>query len=424
MDNKIEKVNNNYFSAAVQYLLVNQPFYGYLFIRMNKIMSKTLPALAGVSVKDNKINLYLHSELFETLGVLDQVKILQHELLHVVHNHMSRGKQYDQKMFNKAADLAINQLIPGFPDKLNVNGKDMEFFTLNNMRKWMPGVEIKELETAEYYYDIFEKNGGAEKWGNQAGKGKCSGKHADPGDPNAEPCDGSCGPGDLADDHEGWGDNGQDPTVAKEIVREAVNAAKQYHDKRAEGSGIGNLPAEVLRMIQKLNQSQVDWKRQLRSIVANSEEVFLIQTRQRRNRRFGFKTPGEKKECKLKIGVIMDVSGSTHCGQIHNIFVNELHGMQKQGAVIDVIQTDTEVHAVERFNPKKQFELKGGGGTDMNPGILRAKKEQPDIMICLTDGYIPEVNVNPGCMFVWCVIDNKEWVKPFGKKIDIESVAA
>lgn len=417
-DQKAITSSGQFYNAAVHYLLNHMPFYGYLYIKMNKIVSKNIP-IAGVNVSNNRINLYLNPDKFEQLDVMTQVRVLQHELLHVVHNHMARGKNFDHKMFNKAADLAINQLINGFPDSYVVDGKPAEFFTLNNMRKWMPGVDIKEYETAEYYYTLMQENGGSDKWGQKSCDGSGHSK-----DGSGEPCP-DC-KGELVDDHDGWGKDGsQDPTVAKEMVKDAINEAKRYYEKRSEqDSSIGKLPQEVLRMIEKLNANQVDWKRQLRGIIANSEEIIVETTRKRRNRRFGFKTPGDKKESLLKIGVIMDVSGSTHCGSILNAFVAELHAMQKQGAVIDVVQVDTEVHAIERFNPKKQFEIKGGGGTDMNPGIVACKKLSPDLIICLTDGYIPEVHVNPGCTFVWCVIENKEWVKPFGKKIDIDAVAA
>ena len=47
--------------------------------------------------------------------------------------------------------------------------------------------------------------------------------------------------------------------------------------------------------------------------------------------------------------------------------------------------------------------MKGGGGTDMRPGMEAFKKQGFEPVICITDGYIPDPGGDPGYHMIWCI---------------------
>ena len=74
--------------------------------------------------------------------------------------------------------------------------------------------------------------------------------------------------------------------------------------------------------------------------------------------------------------------------------MNELTHMHKTGHKITVVQCDTQVNSVEEFNPRKDWEIKGRGGTSFQPVIdhYNEKKGHYTALIYLTDceAYAPD----------------------------------
>jgi predicted metal-dependent peptidase len=72
--------------------------------------------------------------------------------------------------------------------------------------------------------------------------------------------------------------------------------------------------------------------------------------------------------------------------------MNELCHMHKTGHQITVVQCDTEINSVEIFNPKKDWDIKGRGGTSFQPVIDHYNEKDYTALIYLTDGeaYPPE----------------------------------
>lgn len=374
-------------------LLRAEPFFGYFLSRAKKVFTTSIPTCA-VTVREHVL-LLINPLFFNTLDLDMQTRILKHEVLHLMCEHLFRGKDYDPKLFNIAADVAINQLIAGMPDSMMIDGKECFFATLKNLQQSFPKANIQANQTSDYYYKFLVQE--QEK---QKGKGKG---------------DATSGMRSV-DDHGPWSDC-IDKSVAKEVVKELTNSAKNHAEKQAN---YGNLPADLLRIINALNKPQVNWKQQLHSFISNSEEILIELSRKRRNRRFGIFQPADKVYSKLKIALVLDTSGSTQ--SILEKFLAEMNGIHKQGAIIEVIQCDTEVHGKpEKYDPKRKFKMKGGGGTDMNPGIEAANALHPDAIICLTDGYIPPCDVKPRARFLWVVCANESFPVPFGKKVDIRA---
>ena len=112
----------------------------------------------------------------------------------------------------------------------------------------------------------------------------------------------------------------------------------------------------------------------------------------------------------MLVGV--DTSGSVSSEELVE-FMNELYHMHKTGNQITVAQFDTELTSVEDFNPKKNWNIKGRGGTCFQPVTdhYNDPKNKYSAFICLTDGEAPNPDNCP---------QNALWVHSSRSKINKE----
>lgn len=386
----------NILETAMMHLLRSEPFFASMLLKMNKEFSDRVPT-AGVYVKD-RIYLVINPEFFGSLTLAEQIAVLKHEVLHCVNDHFSRYKQNDKKVFNIAADIAINQCIKNIPQTFMVKGEKARSATIENYKEAYPN--LKPKESAEYYYKEIYKN--AKKITMKIG----ADGEPEFSDENGKPID----------DHEIWEEGYESEELVKQVLAQTVNNAVE--DAKRHPFGMGSIPGEVLIAIDKLNRSLLDWKGILRKFVANSSEVFKTQTRTKRNRRFGLVYPGDKTECNTNISAIIDTSGSMSSEQLAEIN-GEMMALVNNSVDVTLIQCDAMVHGVEKFTKRTDVKFRGGGGTSMLPGFNEAKKHTPDAIICFTDGYIPNDVSNPKVPVLWVVTGNKDFKWEFGRVIHI-----
>ena len=117
------------------------PWFAVPLQRMYTKINKSVPT-AGVTVdKHYNVILIVNPDYAESLPVKQLSGVLAHEILHVVLNHIIRGKSFENKgKFNAAADIALNQYIE--KDYLPENALYPEIFNLP-----------KNL-TADQYYNL------------------------------------------------------------------------------------------------------------------------------------------------------------------------------------------------------------------------------------------------------------------------------
>ena len=89
--------------------------------------------------------------------------------------------------------------------------------------------------------------------------------------------------------------------------------------------------------------------------------------------------------------------------------MNELHHMHKTGHKITIAQCDTSLRSVVEFNPKKDWEIHGRGGTSFQPVIyhFNENKGAYTALVYLTDGeaYSPD-NCPKNTLWVLSSISN------------------
>jgi predicted metal-dependent peptidase len=93
---------------------------------------------------------------------------------------------------------------------------------------------------------------------------------------------------------------------------------------------------------------------------------------------------------KIKYGSVINVMLDTS-GSMNGYETKALEYCFRNDIAINLIQCDTEVHAVEKIKTMKELQkvrIKGGGGTVLQPGIDYMKEHFPLYgMMVLTDGY-------------------------------------
>ena len=357
-------VTSDNLAKAGKTLILKEPFYGLFLIGLNKTFRSDIPT-AGVSKNGIGVQLAVNPEFFDNLNELHRIGLLKHELLHISFGHLiMRDKFPNHKLFNIAADLEINQYIDNA--YLPEGGITMEMFK---------DLNLDARAGTTYYYEKLDE---ADK------DGQCQTLQS-----LLNQMD-----GDSQYDHKTWDEfeeltEAEKKLIQKQVEHQLKETAEQTEKRR------GNIPGELANLISRLRTIEppsFDWKGYLKRFVGNSSISYTKKLRRKYNKRY-IENPGLKIKFKNNILVGVDTSGSVSNKELKE-FMNELVHMHKTGHKITVAQCDTQINSVEEFNPRKDWEIKGRGGTDFQPVIdlFNKKKGVFTALIYLTDGeaYTPE----------------------------------
>lgn len=199
--------------------------------------------------------------------------------------------------------------------------------------------------------------------------------------------------GDSPYDHMTWDEFDQLSEADKKLVQKQIEHQLKEVAEQTE-KRCGSIPGELAELIQRLRYvepAKFDWKGYLRRFVGNSTVIYTKKLRRKYNKRYSA-NPGLKIKFKNHILVGIDTSGSVSSDELKE-FMNELVHMHKTGHKITIAQCDTQLNSVEEFNPKRDLEIKGRGGTSFQPVVDHFnEKGNYTALIYLTDGeaYNPE----------------------------------
>jgi predicted metal-dependent peptidase len=398
----VEKAND-LLESTIMELVFSQPFYANLIQNMRREFTVDIPTL-GVNVTE-QVNLYVNPYFFCSLGISERIDILKHECHHVINNHFVRFRDLEPKIFddedkkpflkkiedlqnssilNKSADAAINEYLPNLPKKVKLFDRDGNIITepsivlentgkeiqnnnnvkpveaslifVDDLKKQYPDMQNKQ--TMEYYYEFFKKQ-----------------KDELNLDIVAQYS--------LLDDHNIWHEGQLTEDEITNKVKEIVNKAVEQTD----GKKMGDLSDEILIAIEALNHIPKDWRQDIQRFSARCAEILIESTRKRRNRRFGIQYPGFKIYPRLSLIIGIDTSSSVSENELSQ-FHAEIVRLYNMGIDLTIIECDTKVGQVYKFNPKKSFKVSGRGGTKFKPIFEYIEKErlETDGLIYFTDG--------------------------------------
>lgn len=355
-------------------LLIDQPFFGTLAMRLKMIEDRSLkPATLNV---DGSVMRY-HPDFVKSLSNDVLKAAVGHEVMHCALDHVGstgRGINLNPKKWNYAADFVVN-------DILKKSG-----FTLGD--NWLHDPQYAGM-TAEQVYSLLPDI-------------------PDDGNGNGGPQD-QVVPGV------------QDPAMAqaqaadwKVATVQAANAAK----------AVGKLPQELERFIDQLMENKVDWKAELRRFIQQAaKNDYAWQRPNRKMLAAGYYLPGLYSETCGQIAIYVDESMSIGDEEL-TAFSGEILAIQQDLRPEKIVlgHFDTRVSKVEEFTPDDPFKLVryAGGGTDFRPPIQHAM-DMPTPPLCaivLTDLFGPFHEHPPEFPVIWVSINEQK--APWGETIHLE----
>jgi predicted metal-dependent peptidase len=493
-------------SSAVKVLFDSESnggdFYAHILLSMDRLFDVPGIGTAAVSIT-NKLNLFINSYFF-VQGLADERKdesgkvvvakldlskdsdrrllserraaVLQHEILHTIFHHLSRGRDFgNHQLANIAMDLVVNC-------NLNIN-------TLGKLMLHPTHYDLPVDKTVDWYYKNFpiddhpicqspkehdqqyqqgqgqgqqpqgkkgkkdKKKGDSPGDGedgdkDQQGKGKGKGKgeqgqgneqgeeegqgeaegEGDHDHSHEHSVDGNgkckvCGGLRPLDNHDIWDDEDDQhmsdamKEMRKSLINDAINRAAEAT------KNIGKLPNSIQEMIALAKKkAQIPWNRIARQFVSRIANGDMKTTKKKRSKRFGT-FPGLKIKPKIKLGVGPDVSGSISPKE-YEIFLNEIFAICKAtGCDVEVVEWDAGVQGIYKIKSGKKHEVTrtGCGGTDPSEAIkyFNDRRMKFDGVIFMTDGHIPTPSIRPrvACMWVVTADGNDQVLKDFKQRV-------
>ncbi len=362
-------------SRCIIKLLMKEPFYAHFLSGIIRVITDEIPT-AAVGFKSGKIALYVNENFFlkELKSFNERVAVIKHETLHILFKHLFRmqSKSYDNKLFNIAADLVVNQLIE--PWRLPESAVTLSTFS---------DLNLPPDKSVEWYYKKLKEQSS---------------------DDNTKKTISQVSEEISHSDHSKWGENkGASSNIIETELDRMIIQAKD----RTPLKDYGSIPLGIKKMINVIiekRKPQIDWKRALRLFSTSSRKTRVYYTMKRISKRYGTR-PGIKIKRYQRLAVAIDTSGSIKEDDFV-IFFSEIHSIWKQGAEIEVIECDAEVQRKYSYRGKLPKFISGGGGTLFDPvfSYLKSNRfEKYDGCIYLTDGYAPEAKIKPPCSLFWCI---------------------
>lgn len=347
-------------------------FFTTLAFSLRHIFSEQVKTAAT-----NGTQVLYNPEFFMSLSHDERIFLMLHEAMHCAYLHMERGKSYNQRKFNIAADHVINL-------QLKERGFKMPSMGLADD-------QYKGMSTEEVYKLLPEGEGNPDA-------GDIPGFGAD------------LQPSDIP--------GSQLESDIQDILVRASLQSKMSNDTP------GTIPGEIQIFLDRLLDPKLPWNRILQKYLHsyNKNDYSF----RKPNKRFFPRhyLPRLHSESLMNIAVAVDTSGSVSDAEF-NRFVSETHSILRmmKPEKITIIQFDTElksVNDVRNVNDLMKVQFTGRGGTEVGPVINWINENKPQLTLIFTDGYFHFREETTARDIVWLIHDNDDFTAPYGKVIKYE----
>lgn len=292
--------------------------------------------------------------------------------MHICFFHLTDEFKADNPYnMNIAEDVSINQLITGLPGGC---------VTLQSLSKIL-GKKLEPNRGSWYYYREIED---------------FAKKHPDK-------CMLGVGVGDFKqiDDHTMWP---SDISEAERKLYENQIKSKLKETEAFINKQAGHIPGELKEILEKIknNPPVFNWRNYLRRVVGDSISSDLQLTRMRPSKRLP-DARGTRLKRKPNICVVIDTSGSINMNNFSD-FMSEINHIYKTGVEITIVECDTKITKICKFDKKSKFEFVGRGGTDVTDAISYYK-EHKEFSSCVifTDGYLSKFTFSTYKNLIWII---------------------
>jgi len=381
-------------TALVQ-VLHSEPFSSEISMRTPKVQNWNVDTAYVASDKEANIHLGYNPDFMRSLPYAHKVGVIIHEILHIAFGHIAErapANKRDAKIFNIAADLAINSIIgeSRLPDFCLMPGRapKTDDPQLAALIKGFP-----KLESTDYYFNRLK----------QYAESKSSGDDADYelqiGNEN----------GETLDSHGGFGDV---PDEVKDILKNNAKEMLEAGVKNAQRSAKwGTIPSEIAATLEAMLKNELDWKAILRMFLGRTRSMDRYSTVKRINKRMPYAFPGVKRTTVANVLCAIDQSGSVGDDDVQR-FLAEAFAASKEGQ-LDVINFDMEMDEKSLQSVKNGQNFKWQrtrcGGTDFD--AVRRYVNDPkrrgkySAVLIMTDGYAPKMGAVVGTKVMWIITE-------------------
>ena len=378
-------------------LLWDEPFYSRILRSLNKVESAEIPT-AGVLCKDGDITMWWNREFLASLKPQKVKGLLKHECLHLVFKHTTERRKDPFLLWNYAADLAINSIIPRneLPDGGLIPGERLDRLTEED-KKEMKSDSIKYYEELSKLIERLPKNKTSEFYFEKLISNKDIKKHAE--------SSGDLGLSIGFDDHDGWDEMSNEE---REMLKEKLGQLLKDAVSESNAKGWGSISAEVAIRLNQMVSNEIKWEDILRRFCGFTRRDDRLSSNKRLNRKYPGIHPGTKKIYKPRIAVYVDESGSMSSSDLEK-FYGELNSLSTRTDFY-MYKFDAVVDDKEGFLWKKGKRLKiersMSGGTNFESVTKHAIKKKKDFdgYIIFTDGCAPKPSISHGLKRCWLVL--------------------
>jgi len=368
VDYKEQQIIDKLVTARIA-LLLKHPFFGNLATRLKLVNANDWCPTAGTDGR----HFFYNTKFIDSLTPREAEFLFGHEVLHNVFEHMMvRIGNRDPKLWNIAADYAVNQILKDSSIGEMPKGKKGE-------NKGFQDEKYKDWPAERIYDDLYK---------------------------NAKKIDISK-LGELMDDHQEWGkaESSQDkdkkkdkgkPSYSKEELKKIKDEIKEAMISAAQSTGSGNLPGAIQRMVQELTEPKMDWREIIQQqIMSTIKSDYTWMRPSRKSWHTSAILPGQANDQMIDICLALDASGSISDKQCKE-FLTEVKNIMDQykDFRIHLWSFDTEVFNPQVFTPDNADELLdykfgNGGGTEFecNWDWMKEQGIEPKKFIMFTDGW-------------------------------------
>lgn len=314
--------------------------------------------------------IFYNTDFFLSLSRKQRPTLVAHEAMHAALDHMELAKAHgispeDHQRFNRAADYVIN-------DFLVMAG----FEPLEN---WCHDVKYRGMNTLQVYRDL--QTDPPQQGGGEAG----------------EPMDDLRKPGES--------EPGLSESEVKQAVKSNITSAAVATQMKG-GQAAGSIPGDVQVFLDSLLKPKLPMAAHLRKFFTALDKSNY--SWQKLNRRFyPMLMPGLQGKKLGHIAFAFDMSSSVSDADIKR-YVTELMAVVRnlKPERISLVQFTCEIKSVHRIKTLRELaaiELRGRGGTCIEPLMEWAKVNKPTALCVFTDGEYSHPSFNPGCPIMWMI---------------------
>lgn len=418
-------------------LLSTMPFFGLLLMYLKFV---AVPGMKKISTNGKCI--YFSPDFLEKLYEKEIDYILCHQVLHIVCGHIWRDRDLSGDDYHFACDIFLNLILENYgydEDKYphlgyiyrNISGSiDFHDKTPLEIRDWLPyslkvfdeTTRSRFIKDSEYWWDFKDDDGSAgeiiidlPEITGRLNEGKGGGSVP-------SEMSGDSGYGDAGDfgkgDMQKWKDR-------------AMSLANSLFNEDGEGDGSDQVPEFIRRMIAKMKQPTLDWKKLLNNFLQERIADYSFSPPDRRFSETDFFLPdfNEKDFVTKEIIFMVDTSGSVNDDTLAAVY-SEIRGATEQfsGKLTAKLgffdAAVTEPIPFESVDDLLAIIPYGGGGTDFRVIFEYIQYELydklPACIVVFTDGQgpYPVESQAMGIPVLW-ILDNNYITPPWGAVIRI-----